>query len=164
MTFTVTSTSFGDGDHLAVEHLLSEPFGFGCAGANTSPALAWTGAPEETQSLAVTCYDPDAPTGSGFWHWILVNLPADVHGLDAGAGTSDVLPSGALHVINDYGTVGYGGPCPPPGHGPHRYHFTVHAVAVAALPVDDTTPQAVVRFQLHANAIAATTITGRCER
>ncbi len=166
MTFTVNSTDFSDGDHLPVDHLLSEPFGFGCSGANRSPALSWSGAPDETRSFALTCYDPDAPTGSGFWHWILLNLPADTTELAAGAGneTGMRLPDGALHVVNDFGTIGYGGPCPPPGHGPHRYQFTVHALSVEALPVDRTTPQAVTRFQLHAHTIATTSITGRCER
>jgi Raf kinase inhibitor-like YbhB/YbcL family protein len=166
MTFTVTSTDFCDGDHLPVDHLLAESFGFGCAGGNRSPALAWSGAPDGTRSFSVTCYDPDAPTGSGFWHWILLNLRADTTELatDVGSGTGPDLPDRALHVINDFGTVGYGGPCPPPGHGPHRYEFAVHAVSVEALPVDGTTPQAVTRFQLHAHTIATATIMGRCER
>lgn len=164
MTFTVTSTSFQDGDRLDDNHALSEPFGFGCSGGNISPALTWTDAPEGTQSLAVTCFDPDAPTGSGFWHWILVNLPASITSLEEAIGTRDTVPGAALHVVNDYGTTGYGGPCPPPGHGPHRYVFTVHAVAVDALPVDRATPQAIVRFQLHANTLATATITGTYER
>jgi Raf kinase inhibitor-like YbhB/YbcL family protein len=166
MTFTVTSTNFSDGDHLATDHLLADSFGFGCAGANHSPALSWSGAPEGTRSFAVTCYDPDAPTGSGFWHRILLNLPTDTTELavDAGTETGGRLPASALHVINDFGTVGYGGPCPPAGHGPHRYHFTVHALSVETLPVDTTTPQAVARFQLHAHTIATASIVGRCER
>lgn len=86
MSFTVTSTDFSDGDHLAVDHLLADSFGFGCSGGNRSPALAWNGAPDGTRSFAVTCYDPDAPTGSGFWHWILLDLPADTNELAAGAG------------------------------------------------------------------------------
>lgn len=140
MTFTVNSTDFSDGDHLPVDHLLSEPFGFGCSGANRSPALSWSGAPDETRSFALTCYDPDAPTGSGFWHWILLNLPADTTELAAGAGneTGMRLPDGALHVVNDFGTIGYGGPCPPPGHGPHRYQFTVHALSVVARQLHGT--------------------------
>jgi len=166
MTFTVTSASFSDGDHLSVDHLLSEPFGFGGAGGNISPALAWHGAPDGTRSFAVTCYDPDAPTGSGFWHWIVLNLPADTAELPTGAGTDtgQGLPDGVVQVVNDFGTSGYGGPCPPPGHGPHRYQFTVHAVAFETLPVDGTTPQAVARFQLHAATLATASMVGRCER
>lgn len=166
MTFTVTSTDFSDGDDLAVDHLLAESFGFGCAGGNRSPALFWSGAPEDTRSLAVTCYDPDAPTGSGFWHWILVDLPPDTTELGAGVGSGGgpALPEGAQQVVNDFGAVGYGGPCPPPGHGPHRYQFTVHALSVETLPVDVATAQAIVRFQLHAHTIATATITGRFER
>lgn len=162
MTFTVTSADFSEGDHLAVDHLLSEPFGFGCAGGNRSPALSWSGAPDGTRSFAVTCYDPDAPTGSGFWHWMLLNLPVGTADIAAGAGTDtgQGLPDGVVQVVNDFGTIGYGGPCPPPGHGPHHYRFTVHAVSVEALPVDETTPQAIARFQLHAHTLAVATITG----
>lgn len=163
MTFNVTSTSFAEGDHLADLHVVSEEIGFGCAGGNVSPALAWSGAPQGTQSFAVTCYDPDAPTGSGFWHWILLNLPPDTTELPAGAGTDASLRPGGFSVVNDYGTIGYGGPCPPPGD-PHRYIFTIHALGVDALPVTAETPQAVARFQLHAAAIASATLTGLYQR
>lgn len=166
MTFTVKSSDFAEGDHLALVHLLSEPFGFGCNGGNTSPALAWSGAPEQTRGFAVTCFDPDAPTGSGFWHWILLNLPVETREVVTGAGSdsSGGLPSSALQVVNDYGTAAYGGACPPPGHGVHHYRFTVHALSVDALPVDATTPQAICRFQLHAHTIDTATITALCER
>ncbi len=164
MPLTLTSTSFSEGDHLADQHLLSEPFGFGCSGGNESPALAWADAPDATRSFALTCYDPDAPTGSGFWHWILVNLPPDVTALPAGAGTGPSRRPGGFPVVNDYGTDGYGGPCPPEGDPPHRYLFTVHAVGVDALPVTAATPQAVVRFLLHADTIATATLTGLCQR
>lgn len=166
MAFTVTSTDFVDGEHLALDHLLAGSFGFGCAGGNRSPALSWRGAPDGARSFAVTCYDPDAPTGSGFWHWIVLNLPLEVTELAAGAGSGPDgdLPDRAVQVVNDFGTVGYGGPCPPPGHGPHRYLFRVHAVSIEALAVDGATPPAVARFQLHAHTLATATVTGRCER
>ena len=125
----LTSNDFADGDYLGEVHVLSADFGFGCAGGNQSPHLAWSDVPEGTETLAVTCYDPDAPTGSGFWHWVVVNLPADTTELAAGAGSAGgSLPDGALQVRTDFGQPGYGGPCPPQGDHPHRYLFTVHAV------------------------------------
>jgi Raf kinase inhibitor-like YbhB/YbcL family protein len=125
MTFTVASNSFKDGDYLPSDFILSSDFGFGCAGRNRSPHLKWSGAPEGTKSFAVTCYDP-APAGSGFWHWLLVNIPANVSELAEGAGsTGGKLPAGALQTRTDFGVPGYGGPCPPEGDHPHRY---VHRV------------------------------------
>jgi Raf kinase inhibitor-like YbhB/YbcL family protein len=164
MTFQLISDSFADGDYLAADHLLSEPFGFGCGGGNISPALSWSGAPAATRSFAVTCFDPDAPTGSGFWHWILVNLASDVSGLRAGVGTDRSIPDGSRHVVNDFGTDGYGGPCPPPGDHPHRYLFTVHALGVDPLPIADDTPSAVARFQINANSLGTASLMGLCRR
>ena len=122
MSLILTSESFAEGDYLAHQHLLSAAYGFGCAGDNLSPQLAWTGAPPETKSFAVTCFDPDAPTGSGFWHWVVANIPATVNALPLGAGdpTSGKMPAGALEVRTDFGKPGYGGPCPPPGAHVHR--------------------------------------------
>ena len=112
MAFTVSSNSFKDGDYLAKDFILSADFGFGCAGGNKSPHLKWSGAPAGTKSFAVTCYDPDAPTGSGFWHWLVVNIPADVSELAPGAGSAGgKLPAGALQTRTDFGAPGYGGPC-----------------------------------------------------
>src|SRR6059058_2164405 len=107
----LTSTSFNDGDYLAMDHVLSAEYGFGCSGGNQSPHLAWSGAPDGTRSFAVTCFDPDAPTGSGFWHWVVVNIPPDVTELPIGAGslTSGKLPAGAVHVRTDLGATGYVG-------------------------------------------------------
>jgi Raf kinase inhibitor-like YbhB/YbcL family protein len=125
MAFSVSSNSFKDGDYLRGDFILSADFGFGCAGGNKSPHLKWSGAPEGTRSFAVTCYDPDAPTGSGFWHWLLVNIPATVSELAEGAGsTGGKLAAGALQTRTDFGAPGYGGPCPPQGDHPHRYLFT----------------------------------------
>src|SRR5437870_6585437 len=125
----LTSNSFNDGDYLSMDHVLSADYGFGCSGGNTSPHLAWSGAPDGTKSFALTCYDPDAPTGSGFWHWVVVNIPASVTELklDAGNPKSGLLPQGALMTRTDLGLTGYLGPAPPPGHGPHRYIFTIFA-------------------------------------
>jgi Raf kinase inhibitor-like YbhB/YbcL family protein len=162
MAFTVTSNSFKDGDYLGAAHILSADFGFGCAGGNQSPHLAWSGAPGGTKSFAITCYDPDAPTGSGFWHWLVVNIPANVTELplDAGNPKSPRLPSGALQTRTDFGAPGYGGPCPPQGDHPHRYLFTVFAVGVDKLPVAADTSAAVVGFQLHFNTLAKAAIMG----
>ena len=163
MAFTLTSESFNDGDYLGTDHVLAESFGFGCAGGNVSPQLSWAGAPDGTKSYAITCYDPDAPTGSGFWHWVVVNIPADVTSLAAGASGSG-LPAGALETRTDVGQPGYAGPCPPEGDHPHRYIFTVFAVKEEALPVEADTSAAVVGFQLHFNTLAKTTLMGLYKR
>ncbi|MGI9149257.1 MAG: YbhB/YbcL family Raf kinase inhibitor-like protein [Chloroflexota bacterium] len=158
----LTSSSFNDGDYLALEHVLSAEYGFGCMGGNVSPHLAWAGAPDGTHSFALTCFDPDAPTGSGFWHWVVVNIPAEVTELplDAGNPASGKLPERALQVRTDFGKPGYGGPCPPRGDHPHRYLFTIFAVGVETLPVTADTSAAVVGFQLHFNTLAQASIMG----
>jgi Raf kinase inhibitor-like YbhB/YbcL family protein len=161
MTFTVTSNSFKDGDYLAKAHILSAEFGFGTDGDNKSPHLAWSGAPAGTKSFAVTCFDPDAPTGSGFWHWLVVNIPTNVGelALDAGNPKAPKLPAGALQTRTDFGAPGYGGPAPPPGH-PHRYLFTVFAVGVDRLQATADTSAAVIGFQLNFNTLAKAAIMG----
>jgi Raf kinase inhibitor-like YbhB/YbcL family protein len=158
----LTSNSFKDGDYLSMDHVLSTEYGFGCSGRNLSPDLAWSGAPAGTQSYALTCFDLDAPTGSGFWHWVVVNIPTSVTELavDAGNPKSGKLPAGALQVRTDYGAPGYGGPCPPPGDHPHRYLFTIFAVGAESLPVTADTSAAVVGFQLHFNTLAKAELMG----
>ena len=161
MGMSLRSDSFEDGDYLSMEHVLSEDYGFGCAGENVSPHLSWSGAPEGTKSFAVTCYDPDAPTGSGFWHWLIVNIPPDVAGLSLGAGNEGGdLPAGALQTRTDFGAPGWGGPCPPQGDHPHRYIFTVYAVGEEALPVEADTSAAVVGFMLNFNTLDKATLMG----
>jgi Raf kinase inhibitor-like YbhB/YbcL family protein len=158
----LTSSSFKDGDYLSMDHVLSADFGFGCSGGNRSPQLAWSGAPAATKSFALTCFDPDAPTGSGFWHWLVVNIPAGVIELplDAGNARSGKLPDGALQTRTDYGAPGYGGPCPPQGDHPHRYLFTIYAVGAEQLQVTADTSAAVVGFQLHFNTLAQASLMG----
>ena len=155
--FTLTSPTITDGGTIGMEHVFG---GFGCTGMNISPALAWSGAPAGTKSFAVTVYDPDAPTGSGWWHWTVVNIPASVTSLAAGAGsTSPALPKGAVEGRTDYGTPGYGGPCPPKGDKPHRYVFTVFALRVDTIDVNGEASGAMVGYNLNANKIATTSFT-----
>jgi Raf kinase inhibitor-like YbhB/YbcL family protein len=135
--------------------------GFGCSGDNQSPALRWSGAPAGTKSFAVTVYDPDAPTGSGWWHWSVVNIPASVTELrrNAGAEGGTNLPKGAQHVRIDYGVAAWGGPCPPPGDKPHRYVFTVHALGTDKLELPPDATAALAGFMINANAIGKASFT-----
>ena len=151
-SFSVTSTTVGDGDAWPAEQLASGVPG----GRDVSPQLSWSGAPEGTRSYAVTIYDPDAPTGSGFWHWIVIDIPASVTSLPAGAGTADGsgLPAGAFQVRNDYGTKDFGGAAPPAGDEPHRYVFAVHALDVETLGIDSDVTPAVAGFNLRFHTIA----------
>jgi len=129
--------------------------GFGCDGDNTSPHLAWRDAPEGTKSFAVTAYDPDAPTGSGWWHWVVFNLPADTRQLPRGAGdpAAGLAPAGSVQSRTDYGVPGFGGACPPEGHGAHRYRFKVFALDVARLDLDPESSAALVGFMLNAHTL-----------
>jgi hypothetical protein len=166
MEFTVRSDSFKDGDYLTKDHILSADYGFGCEGGNKSPHLAWSGAPTGTKSFAVTCFDPDAPTGSGFWHWLVVNVPPEVNELALDAGNPKVrkLPKEALQTRTDFGAPGYGGPCPPPGDHPHRYLFTVFAVGADSLPVTADTSAATIGFELNFITLAKAAIMGLYKR
>ena len=166
MPLILSSQSFRDGDYLPAAHILSKDFGFGCAGDNQSPHLLWSGAPSETKSFAITCYDPDAPTGSGFWHWLVVNIPATTTELplDAGNPHSGKLPAGALQTRTDFGKPGYGGPCPPPNDHPHRYIFTVFAVSQETLPVTPDTSAAIVGFNLNFSTLAKASLMGLFKR
>jgi Raf kinase inhibitor-like YbhB/YbcL family protein len=135
--------------------------GFGCSGENKSPALQWRGVPAGTKSFAVTVYDPDAPTGSGWWHWSVINLPADVTSLkaDAGAVGDANLPKGARQVRIDYGVTGWGGMCPPAGDKPHRYIFTVHALKTDKLEIPADATAALAGYMINANALAKASFT-----
>lgn len=134
--------------------------GFGCSGEDLSPQLKWSGAPEGTKSFAITAYDPDAPTGSGWWHWQIVNIPSKVTELVAGAGSAkaNLAPKGSSQIQNDYGIHGFGGACPPKGHGVHHYRFTVHALSVEKLSLPKGASGALAGYMINANTIATSTI------
>ncbi|PHM20194.1 MAG: YbhB/YbcL family Raf kinase inhibitor-like protein [Curvibacter sp. PD_MW3] len=140
--------------------------GFGCSGENKSPALKWSGAPKDAKSFAVTVYDPDAPTGSGWWHWMVINIPADVTELPGNAGTPDssTLPKGATQSRIDYGVKAWGGVCPPQGDKPHRYIFTVHALKVDKLDVPADATAALTGFMINANSLAKASFTAKYGR
>ncbi len=145
--FDLTSTDIADGETL--------PDSAVQAVGNTSPQLAWSGFPEATKSFVVTCFDPDAPTPSGFWHWAVANLPGDVSELPAGIGAAGAtLPGAAVTLRNDFGGSEFAGAAPPPGDGEHRYIFCVHAVDVDALEVDAQTSCAWLSFQLAFHTLA----------
>nr|WP_315431506.1 YbhB/YbcL family Raf kinase inhibitor-like protein [uncultured Albidiferax sp.] len=156
-TFTLTSPDITEGRSLSDAQVLQ---GFGCSGGNQSPALQWQGAPAGTQSLALTVYDPDAPTGSGWWHWVVYNLPAATSGLPAQAGSGKAgLPAGAVQGHTDFGAPGYGGACPPAGDKPHRYIFTLHALKVPRIDLPADASAAMVGFMLNANSLAQARLT-----
>ncbi|MDW7693985.1 YbhB/YbcL family Raf kinase inhibitor-like protein [Flammeovirgaceae bacterium SG7u.111] len=154
-TFTLYSNGLG-GEATKLE----EFNGFGCTGENKSPQLSWENAPEGTKSFAITMYDPDAPTGSGWWHWVVFDIPSTINELVAGAGniTSNLAPKEAIQSITDYGSKGYGGPCPPEGHGLHQYIITVYALKTEKLGLDESTNPAVVGYYLWNNTLAKASI------
>jgi Raf kinase inhibitor-like YbhB/YbcL family protein len=154
-TFTLSSNDLGG------EATINEEFnGFGCTGENQSPQLSWKNAPEGTKSFAVTMYDPDAPTGSGWWHWVVFDIPVSNNELVSGAGNRELnlTPKGVIQSITDYGANGYGGPCPPEGHGLHQYIITVYALKTDKLGLHESTNPALVGYYLWNNTIAKASI------
>ena len=150
--FTLTSTDLG-----GQLSKMQEFNAFGCNGQNVSPELSWKEAPKGTKSFALTIYDPDAPTGSGWWHWVVVNIPATVTKLASDA-SGKTMPKGALEVMNDYGTVGFGGACPPKGDKPHRYVITVYALDVEKLDLKADTNTPVAGFMINAHTLEKASI------
>jgi Raf kinase inhibitor-like YbhB/YbcL family protein len=151
-SFDLTSEDVRDGEELPQPQRSGI---FGAGGEDVSPQLAWSGFPESTRSFAVTGYDPDAPTGSGFWHWAVVDIPGDVTELARGVGDAggERLPANAFQLRNDGGTTGYIGAAPPPGHGRHRYYFVVHAVDVESLGIDRDATPAFLGFNLFSHTV-----------
>lgn len=158
-TFIVTSPQFQDGEILPQSVVYQ---GFGCTGSNQSPELIWSNAPAATKSFAVTVYDPDAPTGVGWWHWLIFNLPSDMTRLELGAGnlTESQLPEGIQQGYTDYGSQGYGGPCPPRGDIAHRYIFTVYALDIEHLPIGSEATGAMLSFLIRDHILAEAKIIG----
>lgn len=156
--FTLTSSDFRAGGRIAEAQAFD---GFGCKGGNVSPALSWSHAPAGTASFALLVHDPDAPTGSGWWHWVLYNIPATVSSLPAGAGNphKTLLPAGAEQGRTDYGAAGYGGPCPPPG-APHHYYFRLYALKVQKLDLPADATAAFVAFNVRAQSLGSAELMG----
>ncbi len=160
-TFTLSSSDLGG------QATVKQEFnGFGCVGDNQSPQLSWENAPEGTKSFAITMYDPDAPTGSGWWHWLVFDIPSNINGLVANAGNIDLnlAPKGAIQSITDYGKKGYGGPCPPEGHGLHQYIVTVYALKTEKLGLDSNTNAAVVGYYIGSHTLAKSSIVAYYKR
>ncbi|MEO8588778.1 MAG: YbhB/YbcL family Raf kinase inhibitor-like protein [Flavobacteriales bacterium] len=160
-TFTLTSETVGG--QATMDQVYNS---FGCTGSNVSPQLSWKNAPEGTKSYAITMYDKDAPTGSGWWHWVVYDIPVSVTSVHAGAGDPGkyLMPAGVVQGKTDFGTLGYGGPCPPPGAGPHQYVVTVYALKNEKLGVDANASPAVVSYNASAQSLARASIVFYYER
>jgi Raf kinase inhibitor-like YbhB/YbcL family protein len=156
--FTLSSPAIAAGGTIADAQVFS---GFGCQGGNLSPALSWSNAPQGTQSFALLMHDPDAPSGSGWWHWLIYNIPSNVTSLAAGAGDpkKSLAPQGTVQGRNDFGSSGYGGPCPPPGK-PHHYYFRLYALKVARLDLPADATAAFIGFNVHAQALGSAEFVG----
>jgi hypothetical protein len=159
--FELSSPDVADGKILKATQVANT---FGCTGGNLSPALNWKNAPAGTRSFAVTVYDPDAPTGSGWWHWQAYDIPATVTSLPAAAVVKTALPEGTKQSRNDSGAHNFGGACPPPGDKPHHYVFTVHALKVDKLEVPEDASAALIGFMLHATGLGTAKITALYSR
>jgi Raf kinase inhibitor-like YbhB/YbcL family protein len=161
--FKLASPSIAPGSTLTDAQVFN---GFGCTGRNISPELRWSGAPAATKGFALTVYDPDAPTGSGWWHWVVYNIPASANAIAAGSGTADgkALPAGSAQGRTDFGSPGFGGACPPPGDKPHRYIFTLHALKTDKIDVPPDATAALIGFMIHANQIGKASFTAKYGR
>jgi Raf kinase inhibitor-like YbhB/YbcL family protein len=156
MGFRLYSHDLQEGARLPEPHVFN---GMGYQGGNLAPHLGWDGAPDGTKSFVLNVYDPDAPTGSGWWHWVVINIPASTSELPTGAGSAtSALPAGALQTRTDFGAPGYGGAAPPPGET-HRYIFTIHALKVDRLDLDENASAAYVGFMVHMNTLGKATLT-----
>ncbi|BBN83397.1 kinase inhibitor [Pseudoalteromonas sp. A25] len=163
LALTLTSQDIAPGEFMSKKH---EFKGFGCNGDNLSPHLAWQDVPKGTKSFAITAYDPDAPTGSGWWHWQVVDIPVSINELKTGLGINaqSKLPDGAKQISNDYGVESFGGACPPKGHGVHRYQFTIHALSVEKLSLPKSPSSALVGYMINANSLRSATVEALYQR
>ena len=161
--FSLFSPQLKENAPMGIEQVLN---GFGCNGKNISPELGWTDPPKGTRSFALTVYDPDAPTGSGWWHWVLFNIKPGVRALGQNAGDPKAgpAPAGSVQGMTDFGKPGYGGACPPEGDKPHRYVFTLYALDTDALPLDGSAPAAMVGYFIHQHEIAHARMTVKYSR
>lgn len=156
-SLTLSSNDITQGEFMAKSQ---EYNGFGCSGGDLSPHLKWSNVPHGTKSFAITAYDPDAPTGNGWWHWQIVNIPKNITEIATGAGSAknDLAPKGSVQINNDYGSRGFGGACPPSGHGVHHYRFTIHALSVETLELPEGASGALAGYMINANTIESSTI------
>ena len=156
-SLTLSSQDISEAKFMSKAHEFN---GFGCSGGDKSPHLQWSGIPKGTKSFAITAYDPDAPTGSGWWHWQIVNIPMSVRELatDAGNTKNIAVPKGSMQIQNDYGSRGFGGACPPKGHGVHHYRFTVHALSIEKLELPEDASGALAGYMINAHTIESSTI------
>jgi Raf kinase inhibitor-like YbhB/YbcL family protein len=154
-SFKLSSSAIQPGGTIGMDQVYNS---FGCTGKNISPPLIWKGAPKDTKAFALTMYDPDAPTGSGWWHWVVINIDPHAGGMPANAGAGENLPKGAQQMRTDFGKPGYGGPCPPPGK-PHHYIFTIYALK-DLIQVDADASPAMVGFYINSNKISSAKLTG----
>lgn len=155
LSFELKSPDLKPGGTLPAEQVFN---GFGCDGPNISPALLWTDPPKGTQSFALNVYDPDAPTGSGWWHWVVLDIPAHVRSLEKGASAKG-LPAPMIQSLTDFGAPGFGGACPPKGDKPHRYIFTLYALKTPALGLDAKAMPALAGFMIHQNVLGKASLT-----
>jgi Raf kinase inhibitor-like YbhB/YbcL family protein len=161
--FTLSSDDISAGEFMTKKHEFNV---FGCSGDDLSPHLKCSNAPQGTKSFAITAYDPDAPTGSGWWHWQVVNISKNVSEIatDAGNTKQDLAPQGSMQIANDYGSQGFGGACPPSGHGVHHYRFTIHALSVEKLELPEGASGALAGYMINANTIETSTIESLYQR
>ena len=161
--FTLTSADMKPNAVVPDKHVFN---GMSCTGENLSPQLAWADAPKDTKSFVVTVYDPDAPTGSGWWHWVVINIPATATELPEGAGTADgkALPAGSTQVRTDFGAPGFGGACPPKGDKPHRYIFTVYALKTDKIEIPADATAAMAGFNINGNKLGSASFTAKYGR
>lgn len=156
-SLSLFSNDIAQGEFMSKAHEFN---GFGCSGDDLSPHLKWSNAPEGTKSFAITVYDPDAPTGSGWWHWQIINIPNNILEIETGAGSvgKNSVPQGSVQISNDYDIQGFGGACPPSGHGVHHYRFTIHALSIEKLELPEGASGALAGYMINANTIESSSI------